>query len=40
MLDINYIRENPNVVKQAVVNKLMDTDIDRLLELDVQIRES
>ncbi|MGD8401529.1 MAG: serine--tRNA ligase [Bacillota bacterium] len=40
MLDINYIRENPDVVKQAVVNKLMDTNIDRLLELDAQIHKS
>lgn len=40
MLDINYIRNNADLVKKAVVDKLMNADIDRLLELDVQIRES
>lgn len=40
MLDINFIRNNPDIVKKAVFDKLMNTDIDRLLELDVQIRES
>lgn len=40
MLDINYIRNNPDIVKKAVVDKLMTADIDRLLELDVQIRET
>ena len=39
MLDINYIRKNPGVVKKAVTDKLMNTDIDRLLELDGMIRE-
>jgi seryl-tRNA synthetase len=39
MLDINFIRENPEAVKQAAVNKLMNTNIDRLLELDALIRE-
>jgi len=38
MLDINFIRENPGVVKKAVSDKLMDTDIDRLLGLDGRIR--
>ncbi len=40
MLDINYIRNNADLVKKAVVDKLMNADIDRLLALDVQIRES
>lgn len=40
MLDINYIRNNAEAVKKAVVDKLMDTDIDRLLELDKRIRDS
>jgi seryl-tRNA synthetase len=39
MLDINFIRQNPDVVKKAVKDKLMKADIDRLLELDGQIRE-
>jgi seryl-tRNA synthetase len=39
MLDINFIRENPEAVKQAAAAKLMDADIDRLLELDGRIRE-
>lgn len=40
MLDINFIRNNPGVVKKAVADKLMNADIDRLLELDARIRES
>ncbi|MCX8128719.1 MAG: serine--tRNA ligase [Clostridia bacterium] len=39
MLDINFIRNNSAIVKKAVADKLMDTDIDRLLELDVRIRD-
>ncbi len=39
MLDINFIRNYPDVVKKAVANKLMDVGIDRLLEVDRQIRE-
>lgn len=34
MIDINFIRENPEIVKKAVRDKRMDTDIDRLLVLD------
>jgi seryl-tRNA synthetase len=40
MLDINFIRKNVATVKKAVEDKLMNTDIDRLLELDIQIRDS
>jgi seryl-tRNA synthetase len=40
MLDINYIRNNSGNVKKAVTDKLMNTNIDRLLELDIQIKES
>jgi seryl-tRNA synthetase len=40
MLDINYIRDHADKVKKAVIDKLMNTDIDRILELDTQIRES
>lgn len=39
MLDIAFIRQNPDVVKKAVKDKLMDVDIDRLLELDSDIRD-
>lgn len=38
MLDIKYIRENADIVKQAAQNKLFNVDIDRLLELDVKIK--
>jgi seryl-tRNA synthetase len=40
MLDIAYIRQNPDVVKKAAADKRMPADIDRLLELDAQLRES
>ena len=39
MLDIKYIRENSEIVKQAAKNKLIDVDIDRLLEVDKKLRE-
>lgn len=39
MLDIKYIRENPEKVKQGAKNKGVDIDIDRLLELDKERRE-
>ncbi|RMD58961.1 serine--tRNA ligase [Candidatus Parcubacteria bacterium] len=38
MLDIKFIRENVNLVKEAVKNKNIDLDIDELLELDNQRR--
>ena len=38
MLDIKYIRENADIVKQAAKNKLFNVDIDRLLDLDVKIK--
>ncbi len=38
MLDIKYIRENSDIVKKAAIDKLIDVDIDRLLELDTSIR--
>ncbi len=34
MLDINFIRENPEVVKIAAKNKNIEVDVDRLLVLD------
>lgn len=39
MLDIKFIRENVDLVKQAAKNKRFDVDIDRLVELDVERRE-
>lgn len=38
MLDIKFLRENIEKVKQAIVNKSIDLDLDRLLELDAQRR--
>jgi len=34
MLDIKFIRENPETVKQALVNRKAEADVDGLLELD------
>lgn len=39
MLDIKFIRENPEKVKQACKNKQVDCDIDRILELDQERRK-
>ncbi|MDP2950892.1 MAG: serine--tRNA ligase [bacterium] len=39
MLDIKFIRENPEHVKQGALNKGVKVDIDRLLELDGQRRK-
>jgi len=39
MLDIKFIRENRDLIKDAVKNKFMDVDIDRLLELDEKRRD-
>jgi seryl-tRNA synthetase len=38
MLDIKYIRENPDKVKAACKNKNVDADIDALLALDAERR--
>lgn len=40
MLDIKFIRENPDTVKQAILNKNLDgtVDIDKLLKIDADIR--
>ncbi|MBP7859720.1 serine--tRNA ligase, partial [Patescibacteria group bacterium] len=34
MLDIKYIRENVEQIKEAVKNKNLKIDLDRLLEVD------
>ena len=39
MLDIAFIRSNPDVVKQAAKNKGIDVDIDKLLEVDERRRK-
>lgn len=39
MLDISYIRENTDIVKQAAKAKGSDVDIDELLKLDVERRD-
>lgn len=39
MLDINFIRENADIVKAGAAKKHVDVDIDALLELDTKRRE-
>lgn len=39
MLDIKFIRENPDLVKNAVSNKNEKADVDLLLKLDLRKRE-
>ena len=39
MLDIAFIRDNAELVKTAVKNKLLNVDIDKLLELDINLRK-
>ncbi len=39
MLDINFIRQNPEKVKKACENKGVKVDIDKVLELDKKRRE-
>src|SRR5581483_5707070 len=38
MLDIKFIRENADKVKEAIKNKRVNLDLDKLLELDSQRR--
>ena len=40
MLDIKFIREHPDIVKEGCKNKQVKVDIDRLLEVDKKRRES
>lgn len=40
MLDIHFIRSHPDMVKKAVSDKQMKTDIDKLLRLDAEYRDS
>src|SRR3954465_8071931 len=39
MLDIKFIRENPDAVKAAVKNKKAHVDVDKLLKLDEERRK-
>ncbi len=39
MLDINFIRENTDLVKKAIKEKGLDSDIDRLLQIDQERRD-
>src|SRR3989344_3047723 len=39
MLDIRFIRENPDIVKQAAKNKQVVVDVDKILELDESRRK-
>ncbi len=39
MLDIKFIRENAELVKQACINKKINFDIDNLLKIDLRRRE-
>ena len=40
MLDIKFIRENPDLVRQAARKKHIDFDVEKLLEVDGRRRES
>jgi seryl-tRNA synthetase len=40
MLDIAFIRQNPDIIKKAALDKRAPADIDRLLGLDAQLRDS
>jgi len=39
MLDIKFIRENPELVKQALKNRNLKLDLDAFIKLDSQRRE-
>ena len=40
MLDVKFIRENPDLVKQGCQKKQVKVDIDLLLEVDKKRRET
>jgi seryl-tRNA synthetase len=37
MLDIKIIRNNPDLIKESIKRRGMNTDLDRFLELDSRI---
>ena len=39
MLDIKFIRENPDLVKQGAINKRIKVDVDRLLSVDNELKD-
>ncbi len=39
MLDLKFIRENPDLVRQAVANRHDNAPVDKILELDAQRRQ-
>ena len=39
MLDIRFIRENPEIVKNACKVKGFEDYVDEILELDIRVRE-
>jgi len=39
MIDIKFLRENPDIVRDAAVNKGVSVDVDRIILLDKQRRE-
>ncbi|WP_374713525.1 serine--tRNA ligase [Symbiobacterium terraclitae] len=39
MLDLKFVRNNPDVVRQALINKGVSVDLDRILALDVERRQ-
>lgn len=39
MLDLKFVRSNPEVVRQALINKGVEVDLDRILALDVERRQ-
>lgn len=40
MLDLKFVRNNPDVVRQALINKGVEVDLDRILALDVERRQT
>ena len=38
MLDIKYVRENPELIKKSIADRHDNASIDEILELDVQRR--
>jgi seryl-tRNA synthetase len=39
MLDLKFVRQNPDIVREALVNKGVNVDLDRILALDVERRQ-
>lgn len=40
MLDIQFIRNHPDIVKKACLDKRIDADVDRLIQIDHNLRQS